>query len=74
VAPRSVTTADAYLQGEAAYKNEEKVENNPFPANTDQFHSWLDGYTDRRQAALDGVGLGNDGGTSNGITDGAAAH
>ena len=69
-----VSTAGAYLQGEAAYKNDEKPENNPFPANSDQYHSWMDGYTDRRQAALDGLGLGNDGGTSNGITDGSAAH
>ena len=68
------TPATAYLQGEQAYRDEAPADSNPFTPGSEQFVSWADGYADRRQAALEGVGLGNDGGTSNGITDGAAAH
>lgn len=68
------TTATAYLQGEQAYKNEEPVDSNPFTPGTEQFVAWANGYADRRQASLEGVGLSNDGGTSNGITDGAAVN
>lgn len=68
------TPATAYLRGEHAYKEEAPADSNPFTPGSEQFVSWANGYADRRQAALEGVGLGNDGGTSNGITDGAAAH
>lgn len=68
------TPATAYLRGEQAYRDEAPADSNPFTPGTEQFVSWANGYADRRQATLDGVGLGNDGGTSNGITDGAAAH
>lgn len=68
------TPATAYLLGEQAYRDEAPADSNPFTPGSEQFVSWANGYADRRQAALDGVGLGNDGGTSNGITDGAAAH
>lgn len=69
-----VTTATAYLQGEQAYKAEAPADSNPFTPGTEQFVAWSNGFADRRQAALEGVGLGNDGGTSNGITDGAAVN
>ena len=68
------TPATAYLQGEQAYRDEAPADSNPFTPGSEQFTSWANGYADRRQASLEGVGLGNDGGTSNGITDGAAAH
>lgn len=68
------TPATAYLQGEQAYRDEAPADSNPFTPGSEQFVSWANGYADRRQASLEGIGLGNDGGTSNGITDGAAAH
>lgn len=68
------TPATAYLQGEQAYRDEAPADSNPHTPGSEQFASWANGYADRRQASLEGVGLGNDGGTSNGITDGAAAH
>lgn len=50
---------DAELQGQAAWRNKEPRENNPFQAGTDDFVRWDTGYVNAEGAALQQIGKGN---------------
>lgn len=50
---------DAELQGQAAWRNKEPAENNPFTPGTENFVQWAQGYGNAEAAALQQLGRGN---------------
>lgn len=56
----SATSAmDAELQGQAAWRNKEPAENNPFTPGTENFVQWAQGFANAEAAALQQLGRGN---------------
>lgn len=55
----AVGALDAELQGQAAWRNKEPPENNPFTPGTENFVQWATGYGNAEAAALQQIGRGN---------------
>lgn len=65
---KPVSEADAYLQGEHAYKNSEPRDNNPFGAGEANHVQWDRGWNDAFDANVKGTGGSpDDGGESPGV-------